>query len=364
MAQRRIRSGFVLLVALAVVGAIVIPPHLRHEPRASGTVHPAVVHFTVGVENCTFTDASRETANYLTGVAKAGRVLVTEIRYPTISGSPGLAETPGAAPAIRHGPFPLIVFAEGYAVTPATYSELLDYWVRAGFVVAAVRFPDTDGSAVAAQHYVDTEADDINQPRDVGFVTHALEADASGPAKAACTTVHRLLIPGQVALTGQSDGGETMAGLAYDSNYLEPGLSFRAVASLSGQAFGAESAKGPDHYVPGPPLLVVQSATDTCNPPQLSTQLYSLVAQHEKWFLTLHNAYHLPPYSGTDPSAFAVVAAVTTRFFTLEFAGGTPGAGFISYGDRSPAVASMSSGASPPALAPLTGSAASCYTHL
>ena len=60
----------------------------------------------------------------------------------------------------------------------------------------------------------------------------------------------------------------------------------------------------------------------------------------------------------TDLSAETGVPPLTNG---LE---GTPGAGFISYGDRSPAVASMSSGASPPALAPLTGSAPSCYTHL
>jgi len=362
--RQRLARTLTLVFAVALVAALaLVLPRLHHEPKAGGVaVTASRPHFTAGVVSCTFTDGARRTANYLTGVSTAGRVIPTEIRYPTTSGSPGLAETAGAHPAIRHGPYPLIVFAEGYAVTPATYAKLLDRWVRAGFVVAAPRFPDTDAAAVAAQHNVDTEGDDVNQPADTGFVTRTIEAEASEPASA-CGVLHRLLIPNEVALAGQSDGAETVAGLAYDAHYAEAGLHFTAVVALSGQAFGAESSSGPDPYLAGPPLLVTQSATDTCNPPQLSTQLYSLVHQSAKWFLELRSAYHLPPYSGSDPTAFSAVASVTTRFFSLEFAHGTPGQGFLAYGDRSPPVATLSTGASPPTIKPLTGSAASCYLH-
>ncbi len=350
--------GVLALAALvAGVGLAVGRPH--REARAGGTER-AAVHFTVGVVSCTFTDESRSAENFATGVTSHGRVIPTEIRYPTISGRPGLVETTGAHPAIRHGPFPVIVFAEGYALTPDTYARLLDSWVRAGFVVAAPRFPDTDAAAVVAQHNVDTEADLVNEPRDVGFVTRSLEAAAAGSP---CPVLHRLIAPGKVALAGQSDGAEAVAALAYDAKDLEPGLRFRAVAALSGGAFGSDSAAGPEPYDPGPPLLVTQSATDSCNPPQLSTQLYAIIHQRAKWFLELRSAYHLPPYSGSDVAAFAAVAAVTTRFFLLEFSGGAPGAGFVSFGDRAPGVAVLTTGPSPPALAALGEVPASCYAH-
>src|SRR5690242_18539158 len=52
------------------------------------------------------------------------RSLDTVVRYPAVG-----------------GPYPLIVFAHGYALTPATYRRLLLAWTAAGYVVAAPAFP-------------------------------------------------------------------------------------------------------------------------------------------------------------------------------------------------------------------------------
>ena len=74
-------------------------------------------------------------------------------------------------PATR-GPHPLIVFAHGFALTPATYSRLLRAWTQAGYVVAAPVFPLEDANAPGGP----TESDLVNEPRDVSFVVTRLLA--------------------------------------------------------------------------------------------------------------------------------------------------------------------------------------------
>ncbi|HWD24000.1 MAG TPA: hypothetical protein VG368_00910, partial [Acidimicrobiales bacterium] len=271
----RVLFGGVVLVALAlVVVRQVHPGTASSTPPAPHRVAP--VHFSVGLVSCTFTDPSRETRDYRTGALVPGRVLTTEIRYPTISPAPGLAETPGANPALRHGPFPLVIFAHGYDLTPGTYKNLLDVWVKAGFVVAAPLFPDTNAQTVDALGKIySPEADDANQPGDVAFLVNTVLADASVKAPG-CGIVHRLVKPGGAAITGQSDGAVSVAALAYAAAYQVPGVPIKAVISLSGEKYPAPSGS-PTPYASvngGPPLLVTQSSTDTCSPPQNSVALY------------------------------------------------------------------------------------------
>ena len=66
----------------------------------------------------------------------------------------------------------------------------------------------------------------------------------------------------------------------------------------------------------GPPVMVVQSLTDSCNDPADSSALYNMVTG-PKWFLALEDATHLGPYVG-DGAAAEVVARVTVEFFDLE----------------------------------------------
>ena len=62
------------------------------------------------------------------------RRLVTYVRYPALGRSPSGADLAGASPARTAGPFPLVVFGHGYAVTPSIYADLLRAWTRAGYV--------------------------------------------------------------------------------------------------------------------------------------------------------------------------------------------------------------------------------------
>jgi hypothetical protein len=121
------------------------------------------------------------------------------------------------------------------------------------------------------------------------------------------------------------------------------------------------STTSSNHEVAGAPLLVVQSATDRCNPPQESTGLYSAIRESDKWFLTLESGDHLPPYTGTaDLADFDLVSALTTAFFSQEFAHHRPLAAMAALAKASAGVGVLSSGPAP-ALTPLVGDEAACY---
>src|SRR6266851_8303229 len=78
------------------------------------------------------------------------RVLVTYVRSPTRG----------------RAPFPLIVFGHGFALTPQTYTRLLDTWTRAGYVVAAPAFPVESANAPGGPD----QSDLGNEPGDISFV--------------------------------------------------------------------------------------------------------------------------------------------------------------------------------------------------
>jgi hypothetical protein len=359
----RARPGRTIVTLLVVLGAVVLAVVIVRGTKpghvAAADTEQKAMHFSVGVSSCTFDDTSRATEDFATGSDTGGRLLVAEIRYPTTAPIAGHVESTGATPARRYGPFPLVVFAPGYGTTPDQYSKLLDSWVRAGIVVAAIWFPDTNSLAIARQGGVDTEADIINQPADVGFVTeHLMIASSSGTG---CALTKGLLKTGEVALAGQSDGGDTVTALAYETQYADPGLHYVAVAALSAALLGPLSAKSTNHEVAGAPLLVVQSATDRCNPPQESTGLYGAIPESDKWFLTLASGDHLPPYTGTaDLADFDLVSLLTTDFFSHEFAHHRPLAAMAALAKASAGVGVLSSGPAP-ALTPLVGEEAACY---
>jgi len=286
---------------------------------ATTTTLPAV--FAVGIRTVSFTDTTRPILDYEASPPTElsdTRPIATEIRYPTTTTLGGHGEVARAKPAAG-GPFPVIVFAHGYAVMPDTYRLLLDAWVRAGFVVVSPVFPVTNYYEWLRQGGGGApEADVTNQPYDVAFVIARLSALASDPHSFldGLVDLHRL------GLAGQSDGASTVAALVYANYY---GLNWAAlpvhplaIAVLSGAEFGG-SVKYADPAGGGPALLSVESDDDYCNPTQQATELYGAVAAGAPahFFLRLEGADHSGPYFGTEPWA-AVVRRVTTGFFELE----------------------------------------------
>jgi fermentation-respiration switch protein FrsA (DUF1100 family) len=234
--------------------------------------------FEVAERTVTFVDHSRTVR--IPGRAPGPRKLVTIVRYP--AGLPG--------------PFPLVVFGHGFAVTPRPYAALLEAWARAGYVVAAPVFPLESAGAPGGPN----ESDLVNQPRDMSVVITGMLAS---------WFFGGLLDRRAIAVSGQSDGGETALAVAYDRLFLDRRV--RAAAILSGAKI--PGVGGFDFPAPSPPLLATQGTADTINPPSFTHAFFD-AAPAPKYLLTMFGASHLGPYTGRQPQ-LGVVERVTIAFF-------------------------------------------------
>jgi hypothetical protein len=345
---RRRRAGVVLatlvLVAVIVVACNAVGAATRKHsttPPATGanktttttrvtttTVLPA--SFDVGLHTFDWDETGPSITHVgPTGQALAGRVLTTEVRYPTEAGSAG-TETVNARPTTVGGPYPVIVFAHGWNTEPSDYEGLLDSWVKAGFVVVSPIFPDESSTAVGAAGGPGSaaasteETDAYNEPGDIVYVLKQLEVVSSLPWGGNLKGVLNL---SDVGLAGQSDGGNVVGALAYGPGlakvYGELPVAPKAVAVMSGVPWYDWNGAAVGTYTASaasPALLQIQSDADGCVPPlQGPTYLFSAVQAGltAKWWVTLLGADHLAPFEGSAPWA-SVVDAVTTQFFELE----------------------------------------------
>lgn len=304
-----------------------------------------------------------------------GRTLLTTIRYPTLAGANG-QETTDAPPARQFGPYPVIVFAHGYNVVPDTYRALLDAWTEAGFVVVAPLFPGENEHNVSALGGPTSlagsraEADVYNEPYDLAFLIKMVAGNFGGGTASTGGPNAAALLRGvadarRIVLAGQSDGGDAVAALAYDTYYGNTWASIPAPnrPSAIGIFEGAEFVLGRDHYTATttgqPPIgFVVQSATDACNPPQESTQLYDAIGQPKR-FLELDNATHLGPYDGAGTDA-SLVEALTVGFFRRWVGDTAASAGPLWAVANTAGVSAMSEADTAPAMASLGFSTAAC----
>jgi dienelactone hydrolase len=282
--------GVVLAGAVDMAGAL-------SSPAARGGGTPRARHFAVGKVVLVFRDRSRSVR--YPGRASQPRSLVTVIRYPA-KGDPSRVDVRGAAPTRSAGPFPLIVFAHGFDITPGPYRRMLQAWARAGYVVAAPTFPLTSSNAPGGPR----ESDLVNQPTDVSFViSRVLKADAARRGLLSGVIDRR-----SIAVSGQSDGGSTALAVAYNRNYVDHRI--RAAMILSGAEIPGVS--GYDFPAPAPPLLATQGTADTSNAPQ-STYRYFRIAPRPKFLLSLLGAPHLGPYTNEQPQ-LGIVERETLAF--------------------------------------------------
>jgi dienelactone hydrolase len=271
--------------------SVIRSPDVEHRPR----VVPS--SFAVGLRVFQLVDRSRTIQ--LPDGSDEPRTLLTYVRYPAL-GAPTQTDVFDAPAARADGPFPLVIFGHGFAVTPELYASLLQAWARAGYVVAAPVFPLENANAPGGPD----ESDLLNQPADMSFVISRLlaaSAASSGPLTG-------LIDPTRIAVTGQSDGGDTALAVAYNRYFRDPRISAAIILS------GAEMPGVGGFTFPAgsPPLLATQGTADTVNPPDLTNAFFK-VAERPKYLLSLLGAEHLPPYSDQQPE-LTIVEQVTRAF--------------------------------------------------
>ncbi len=249
------------------------PPKPKPRPRAP---------YAVGERVLTFVDSARR------------RRLVTIVRYP---------KAPGR--------FPLIVFGHGFAVTPAPYAALLRAWARAGYVVAAPVFPFGNANAPGGPN----EQDLVNQPRDMSFVITGMLADSATRSGVLAGRID----PRRVAVSGQSDGGDTALAVAYDPRYRDARVGAAVILSGAEIPFLAKI----QFASPSPPLLATQGTADTINLPS-ATSMFFDAAPPPKYLVRLIGAPHLPPYTDMEPQLGIVER--TSIAFLDSYLKGRPGA--------------------------------------
>ena len=304
-------------VTLAVVAVVVLgvggkgapsprrtarAPHVAHSGGERGVPSPRGSPAlggvrAVGIRTFDFHDPSR-TITLPDGTSEP-RPLLTYVRYPALA-SDGDTDVRDAPADRAAGPFPLIVFGHGFAVTPELYRHLLQSWVRAGYVVAAPLFPLESASAPGGPN----ESDLVNQPADISFViTRLLQL-----TRARTGPLAGLIDPRRIAVSGQSDGGDTALAVAYDARFRDPRID--AAVILSGVEIPTLGAFA---FTPrAPALLAVQGTADTVNLPS-ETEAFFSAAPRPKYLLRLLGAQHLPPYTSEEPQ-LRLVERVTSTF--------------------------------------------------
>jgi len=235
----------------------------------------------------TFVDRTRGTVARPPQPASLQRELVTAVRRPS-SGD---------------GPWPLVVFGHGFAISSDAYATLLDAIAASGFVVAAPEFP---GSSTTRPGRPD-EHDLDQEPCDLAVVATEVEAASAGAGELAGT-----VRPGPVALAGQSDGATAAAFAALSGDPCHPGIAVAPVAAVVAFSANPVPAAAIDAGLAAPPaLLAITGSADAVNPASHTRAVFDQWPA-TAWLLTSRGDGHLAP--STDSPHRSAIDAVVVDF--------------------------------------------------
>ena len=253
--------------------------------------------YGVGTHSATYVDDTRSTSANGDFGGAANRTIPVEFWYPAV-GAAGGGAVADAPPDRARGPYPLVLFSHGYAVTPDFYRPLLERWAAAGYVVAAPVYPILSGTPGGASHTDYEKTFD-----DARFViSHVLALPASD-------AFGGLVDPERIAAAGHSDGEV----VAFAEGLLECCRDQR-VLSVIAMAGDLSNANNPHVRDAGMPILHVMDTEDEYDPYQHSIDWDRANLDAPRWLLSLLGASHVPPYTQPGDPAFEVVSASTIAF--------------------------------------------------
>lgn len=230
-------------------------------------------------------------------------------RFPVVVLYPAARAGSDAPPPTAGRPYPLVVFSPGFDVDPAVYTPLVSAWVGAGYIVAEPYFPFTAEGAPGGVN----ESDLVQHPADLRSVIDTMVGLSSAPAG----VLSGMVDPARIGVAGHSDGGDVTDAVVADSCCRDPRV--KAAEVLSGaELAGFGGSYGP----PGVPLLAVQGDADQINAPACSEQIYNGSGM-PRYYLDLHGAGHLPPYTAAPGSeVYQQAVSRVTLLFWAAYLGG------------------------------------------
>ncbi|MEI8001581.1 MAG: hypothetical protein WCI50_09530 [Actinomycetes bacterium] len=259
--------------------------------------------FAVGVVSTEYVDSSRPTSASGSYPGAPSRTFPVTVWYPA-AGTPGPAgtATPDATPDRGDGPYPLVFFAHGYAVTPEFSVELLTRWAAAGYVVAAPTFPLLSGLPAGPDH-----VDYAKSFADTTFVlTSLLQPTTGAPGS---SLMAGLVDPGRIALAGHSDG----EAVAFGTGFLVC-CRDRRVTSVIALAGILGNVNAPVVTDSGLPILHLTGTADEFQSYDraVAWDRENLGAPH--WTIGLIGGTHAPPYRDPTSPYFAGVVSMSVAF--------------------------------------------------
>ena len=277
-------------------------PRISAAPVTTTGALPAVDRtYAVGVRTEAYVDPSR-TTSAIPGYAGApNRTFPVTVWYP-VTGDPNAAVVENAPPDRSGGPYPLVVFAHGYAVTPQFYEELLQRWAAAGYVVAAPTYPLLSGVPAGPSH------EDYSKVfADTSFVLTRLLADlGSGPGS---HPLAGLVDPTRVGAAGQSDGEVVSYGLGALVCCRDARV--KSVVSMAG-ILG--NVANPVEHDDGVPVLHLVGSADELQPYDDAIAWDRANLSAPRWMVTVVGGNHDQPYRNPASPYFDGVVRMTTDF--------------------------------------------------
>ena len=289
MRRRRATIAAVLILGAMVIVVLALPGGLHQPPgratRSAGPPPSATLSTAPPPRGTTTTVPPPHV--FAVGetrlVASNGdRSLPTMVRYPAVTAG---AHAP---PERAGGPFPLIVFSQGFDIESEAYAGLLEQWTAAGYVVADPAYPFTSPDSPGGP----IETDIVRHPKDLSSVITALLQSSRTSNGLLTATIDT----SRVGVAGHSDGGDVTEAVAADTCCRDQRVTAAAVLS------GAELTNLGGSYTAGQglPMLVTQGSADAINVPACSQQIYNR-ATLPRYYLDLIGAGHHSPYLAAGP---------------------------------------------------------------